>query len=911
MNPERWGRIDQLFHAALERDEASRAGFVEGACAGDAELRREVTDLLAAHGDAGSFLEGGPSVGLQSLQPGQELGSYRILGLIGRGGMGEVYRAHDARLRRDVAIKVLPALSRSDAGTLLQRFESEALLAASVQHPAVVPVYERGQLPDGTPYYAMKLVSGRSLQELVEERHTLGERIALLPEVIAVAEALAHAHGRRIVHRDVKPANVIVGELGETVLIDWGLAKSLASGTEEPQAAGAPAPADRTAAGAVIGTPAYMPPEQARGQAVDERADVFSLGATLHHVLAGHAPYAGDTPAVLRDVEEGRRAPLSAEVPAELTAIVERAMKLDKAERYPSAREMAEELRRFQTGQLVLSYRYSARELIARWARRHRTLLAATAAFAALLAAGAVLSVRRIVAERDRANAEAEASRRVSDFMTTMFKVSDPGEARGNAVTAREILDKASGQIEGGLSRNPRVQSQLMDTMAQVYLGLGLYAKARPLAEKAAELRQQQLGPDHPDTLASLTTLGNVEASQGQFGAARETHQRVLDVRLRTLGAEHPDTLASKDGIAYAEYRLGHYAVTEPLEREVLPARQRLLGPDDPGTLNSINLLGLAIAGGGRNAEAESLFRQAAEGRRRVLGPDHPQTLTSLNNLAIVVQDQGRWSEAQKIFEEELEIQRRVLGPEHFNTLISLSNIAWVNVLQGRYTEAEKIYLPLIETERRVLGPEHFLTVWSTMGLAREYMGQRRFDEAVRLNRDALEVARRVLGPEHPKVLEQMTSLANAQMAVGRNTEAEKLLRETLALDRRIRGPQDPDLMLTLMSLAQAQMLLGRFEEAEGPQLEALEMARRAFGPRGAMVGRNLYALARLSLRRGDRKRALGFLRQAAEAGLSPQPAGFACIQSCNWIALPDDDGLAALRGDPEFEALHSGAGPH
>src|SRR5262249_4718488 len=234
-NSERWTRIQELFHSALERAPTERATFLAASCGDDTSLLIEVEALLAADDEASGFLEHDRDRPAQPLEPGHSFGSYRILGLIGRGGMGEVYRARDTRLEREVAIKVLARrgtvvvfqdVLERDAQTL-SRFEREALLTASVQHPAVVPIYERGELPDGRPFYAMKLVGGRSLRELIEERKTLADRMALLPNVIAVAEALAHAHWQRVVHRDVKPSNVIVGEFGETVLIDWGLAKSL------------------------------------------------------------------------------------------------------------------------------------------------------------------------------------------------------------------------------------------------------------------------------------------------------------------------------------------------------------------------------------------------------------------------------------------------------------------------------------------------------------------------------------------------------------------------------------------------------------------------------------------------------------------------------------------------------------
>lgn len=346
--------------------------------------------------------------------------NYAVAGEVAQGGIGRILSAHDARLDRRVALKEM-----LDAGGASEdRFVREALLTARLQHPSIVPVYEAGRWPSGEPFYAMKLVSGRPLSEIIDAARALDDRLPLLPRVLAVAEAVAFAHEKRIIHRDLKPANVLVGEYGETVVIDWGLAKDLADKHSEPAPSEyapmyADAPEGLTMMGSVMGTPAYMPPEQAAGEAVDERADVYALGAILHHVLAGQAPYAGASgmkilgmvlagpPPPLRTIQPG--------IPLDLLTIVDKAMARDPAERYPTAKELAEDLRRFLAGQLVGAHRYTARERAFRFARKHRAALAVATASFFLLAAGGAFGVSRIVAERDRATYEqhlAEAAHR-------------------------------------------------------------------------------------------------------------------------------------------------------------------------------------------------------------------------------------------------------------------------------------------------------------------------------------------------------------------------------------------------------------------------------------------------------------------------------------------------------------------
>ncbi|HEY8142922.1 MAG TPA: protein kinase [Kofleriaceae bacterium] len=338
--------------------------------------------------------------------------AYEIGPEVARGGMGRVVRAIDHRLGRVVALKLL----LGNSPDLRARFAREAQITAGLQHPSIVPIYEAGTWPDGNLAYAMKLVSGQSLEAALQGSRSLEERLALLPQFIDVVDAVAYAHSERVVHRDIKPSNIILGEFGETILIDWGVAKSL-DVEEEALAAGLPIDSEAsrlTALGAVVGTPVYMPPEQAAGDTIDDRADVYALGAVLYQLLTGRLPYTGATPLeVLRKVVLGPPPALESidpHIPAELAAVVARAMARERDDRY-SAAELAAELRRFTTGKLVAAYHYSARERLFRWARRHRAAVSVAAAALAVLVAVAAVSARRIVRERDRARASDRVSR--------------------------------------------------------------------------------------------------------------------------------------------------------------------------------------------------------------------------------------------------------------------------------------------------------------------------------------------------------------------------------------------------------------------------------------------------------------------------------------------------------------------
>jgi WD40 repeat protein len=325
---------------------------------------------------------------------------YAISGEIAKGGMGRVLAARDLRLGRSVAIKELLPRNRD----LARRFEREARITARLQHPAIIHVNEAGVWNSGEPFYAMTKVSGRSLDKVIAELPTLNERLSLLPNVIAVVDALAYAHSENVIHRDLKPANILVGEFGETVVIDWGLAKDLGLPNDPVQPCSLQVGPDDTDAGSIVGTPAYMPPEQASGQSVDQRADVYALGAVLYHVLVGSPPYSGatavevlqrviDLPCVpVRDREPG--------APPDLIAIVAKAMARDPGDRYRSARELAQDLKRFQTGQLVAAHHYTPFQLFWRWLRRRRLAVGVGGVAAVVLVVGATLSISRILGDK-------------------------------------------------------------------------------------------------------------------------------------------------------------------------------------------------------------------------------------------------------------------------------------------------------------------------------------------------------------------------------------------------------------------------------------------------------------------------------------------------------------------------------
>ncbi len=347
---------------------------------------------------------------------GETFGRYRILSLLGKGGMGRVYEADDLELGRRVAIKFLPIAFAQRADNVM-RFVRERAVTAGLEHPAIVPVYDSGVWPSGEPFYVMRQVRGQPLDRRLRAARTLEERLSLLGSVIASADAVAFAHSRGVVHRDLKPANILVGSFGETFVADWGIAKRL----HDPDTADEMSPVMAspdvldTQLGSVLGTPGYMAPEQARGQGVDERVDVYALGAILHELLVGRGPSPWSEDAAVDHLSPARIAANAPSAPSDLVAIAAKSLSRAPGDRYANASELAKELHRFQTGQLIGARRYSWAELTRRWLARHRAAAIVALAMGTIVLAGGLVSVRRIVRERDTAQTEraaADAARR-------------------------------------------------------------------------------------------------------------------------------------------------------------------------------------------------------------------------------------------------------------------------------------------------------------------------------------------------------------------------------------------------------------------------------------------------------------------------------------------------------------------
>ena len=649
--------------------------------------------------------------------------------------MGTVWVAEQTEpVRRRVALKVIKA--GMDSQQILQRFEAERQALALMNHRNIATVLDAGTSDAGLPYFVMELVEGVPITTYCDERRaSIPERLKLFG---AVCHAIQHAHQKGILHRDIKPANVLVANAEAEPLpkiIDFGVAKALHERlTERPM---------HTEVGQLLGTLEYMSPEQAdlRNWDVDTRADVYALGVLLYVLLVGSTPLDAselrsapltETIRLIREVDPpkpsarlalsgeslagiaaGRRsdpARLVREVRGELDWIVMKALEKDRTRRYETASALARDVERYLQHQPVEAGPPSARYRIGKLLRRHRTAALTAAAGLVLLVAGAAVStwqaVRATQAERTAAAVSAFLQ---NDLLGQADLANQAGDGAGRDpdLTVRTLLDRAAQTIEGKFNEEPLTEAAIRLTIGKAYRALGQYPEGQRQLERSVALYAVELGPDHPVTLDSKSSLAYLYGAQGKYDRAEPLSEEVVNGRTARLGARHPDTLVSKNNLAQVYRAQRKHEQAEPLYLEVVRADTETLGAEHTETLRAKTNLAALYRNQERFDEARPLYEEVVRAQTRTLGADHPDTLVSKNGLAVVYLGEKRYGEAEALLQEVVASRTLKLGADHPDTLTTRNNLALLYQARKQYDLAEALFREVVEGSRRKLGEAH------------------------------------------------------------------------------------------------------------------------------------------------------------------------------------------------------------
>jgi tetratricopeptide (TPR) repeat protein len=682
-----------------------------------------------------------------ALGPGKELGDFKIVKEIDSGGMGTVYEARQVSLDRTVALKVLsPHLSLQVRA--VEKFAREALAGGRQQHPGIVSIHAMGE-HEGIHFIAMEWVNGgRSLAHLLEETRRQGRPPDRYYHDIAelirdTAEALQHAHASGVVHRDVKPPNILLTPDGRPKISDFGLAHVEDALT-------------LSRSGDFSGTAYYMSPEQVTGQHedVDERTDIYSLGVTLYECLTLQTPFKGkSTHDVLKKIilhEPRDPTRLAPDVPRDLSVICLKAMEKDPESRYPTMYALADDLQRFLDGRAISARPVNSMVRAVRRAKRHPYAVAG-AAVGLLLAVAAALFFYAVETDADRQE-HAKKAQALNAFVQSIVTAPPAGKAETINLAAKEAVKEFKG--------TSGIEIAIQNCQAMALRNIGQPARAEPIMRKVLDYRVAQLGPEHLDTNVARNNLAMVLSDLGKLEESEELLQAVVANHRRELGEEHLNTILVMNNLIALQDELGRFEEAEKNYRALLDLCIRTQGEEHEETLRIKHNFSTLLIRMGKLDEAEPMVRKTCEQMRRVLGRENLLTLKSLINLGRVLVERGRTEEAEDLLRDVEETCTRILGEEHPTTLSCRHALVSVHLHAGRLEEAETLGRRVVECRARKLGEAVPGTLMSRKLLAEVLRRRGDLEEAESLIQDALDTHRRCFGDEHPDTWTFAESLA-------------------------------------------------------------------------------------------------------------------------------------------------------
>ena len=832
LTPERWRLVSAILDEALESSAADREAVLKRWCGEDRGLRADVERLLGADARPDDVLDeparllsgalqdaGFADDTIEETPAGTTIGAYKVVREIGRGGMGVVFLADraDGAFNHRVALKVVHAGAASDAER--QRFLRERQILATLDHPFIARLFDGGVTPDGRPYFAMEYVEGESLTTFCkEQRLGLEARLRLFLDVCRAVEA-AHAH--LIVHRDLKPSNILVSLDGRVKLLDFGIARPLGEGLMG---------ATLTAAHAM--TPEYAAPEQIQQASITVATDVYGLGVVLYELLAGRRPFAASTlfelsAAVLQQTPSRPSASLESDAvtgwPAGMTisrlrrrfrgdldTIVLTALRKEPERRYQSVEALRRDIERHLRHEPVMARPDSTAYRAVKFMRRHAVAVTAAVVVMLALVAGLIGTMwQAAIASQQARRAEAAKA-----FMAGVFQLSDPSEALGETIKAREILDLAARRIDSEFAETPEIQGDMFTLMGRIYTSLGLYPQAARLLERALEIRRRIYPADHMEIGDSLDAMGVLQTREGRYIEAEVSLQAAVDIVSRTAGENSAEVASSLSHLSEVQVERASYVEAAATAERALEIRRRLFGGREARVAETLAILASATRGRGDFERALALDREALDIRHEQFGEQHPDVVKSLSSLGTTSMGRERYVEAENFYRQALAVARRTLGPNHPDTLEIVGRLGTALSAQGRFAAGEVLLREALEARQLRVGEHHpsLITNLNALASTLRQVGER--EEAARLYRTAVAIAEQRLGAEHLEVARNLADLGTLLNEEGHASEAEVLLRRAVAIFTTVLGARHVTTAEAMTSLGECLLSLGRSSEA-------------------------------------------------------------------------------------------------
>jgi tetratricopeptide (TPR) repeat protein len=838
MDRERWQQVQKIFHDSADLPKSEQAAFVEHACGGDGALRADVLEMLDADADGASLLDHGiANVASQMLDHASDspsdFGAYRILRVLGEGGMGVVHLAERKDLGSFVAIKILRDASMSPARR--DRFTREQRTLAKLSHPSIARLYDADTLPDGTPWFAMEFVEGSSLTEYCSKHASSIE--AKLHLLRAVCEAVQYAHSLAVIHRDLKPSNILVEANGQVKLLDFGIAKQLDTET----------PTDQTRTALRLMTPAYAAPEQIRGEPIGVYTDVYALGVILYELLTGRLPFdlTKGSPAeiaVIVTEKDAEKPSIAAQQNAarhnnvteaaswgDLDVLCLTAMQKAPEKRYRSAEAFLRDIDHYLAGEPLEARPDAFGYRVGKFVRRHRGSVVTYGLIAASIAALIVFYTVRLSAARNAAIAEAARTQRLLRFTLNLFSGGDKEAGPASDLRVTTLINRGVAEART-LDREPEVQGELHETLGQVYQKLGELDQADALLGFALDRRKSLYGADSAKAAETQVELGLLRVDQARFDDAERMVRDSLEILKRKSGPNHPAVAAATHALGKVLEERGSY----PEAIKVLDEAVRLRsapGVEQADLADSLLELANSHFYAGHYPEAEALDRRLIKMHREIYGERHPLVAEDLINLGAIQQELAHYKEAEEFDRQALEITQAFYGKDHYKTASNLTLIARALLKQDRNDEAEELLNRALAIQESVFGKVHPRVASAVNEIGSVALARDRYDDAEAAFKRIVDIYKSVYAGKHYLIGIAEANLGSVYAARKEPARAEPLYREALAMYAKTLPPDHLNVAITQIKLGRSLLRQNHFKEAESETLAGYRILSRQAKP--------------------------------------------------------------------------------
>lgn len=863
MEEQQWKKISKILDTALELKKEKRSAYIEKECTGDQQLKQTVTELLKSIEESNNtgYLEGAEAYPnelaihlskdeqrKESSLIGKKIGNYKILELIGHGGMGSVFLTErtDEAYDKKVALKLLRR--GMDTPSNIARFRRERNILANLDHPNIARLLDGGVTDDGLPYLVMEYVEGTPLYEYCDNRQlSIEDRLELFQ---SICRAVQHAHKNAVIHRDLKPSNILVTDDEKIKILDFGIAKMM--DPDDPKNN-----LYQTRTGARMLTLGYAAPEQIESEAITTATDVYTLGLLLYELLAGTHPFDLDRKnlteieTIIRDEipkkpsdkisalsasKSGELAKLRNTKPyalaktlaGDLDAIVTKALRKEQNSRYDSAGHLLEDLERRKENLPVIArddtLRYNTKKLL----KRHLTSIGIAAGFLFLLLSFTAFYTWQIAEERNKAKTEAEKAQLVSNFLTDLFRASDPMFNPQDTVTAATFLQRGKKRIDQ-LDDQPEVKAKLLRVMGRAHVNLGEFNEAKPLLYKSLALRQDIFKDDNPKIANSLSSIAYLHQRMGNFAKSESLEKQALIIQQKTLSEDHKDIATTFSELAYVISRQGRYKKADSLYQKAFSLQQKKMKSNHPDIGETLNDWGFTLRQLGEYEKAVQMKEKALSIWRQNYGEVHPAILEVLNDLAVVKEEVGDFAAADSLYQKALEVDRQLSDGPNPGTAQLLNNIGATSLKAGHLDKAESYLKKSLVMRQEVLRPTHPSMAESYINLGRLYIDTEKFEKAKPMIQNALQIDKKQHGTNHPYVAGDLRNLGFIAKQRGNYDKAEEYFRKSLNILNNTLPSDHPSVAVSLASLGKVFNLKEDYPAAKPLLEESLEILEKKF----------------------------------------------------------------------------------